>query len=413
MTPLKLGKYAGDDKRLLDVGDAEFLRRKVRSDTQLDFTDVAEVGAAFLDVLLEGETPESVGDRATGMCLAVDGALAQWVDRRSRPVTKIEKPRSRPKVRFPRPTVAPVALERAPTTDDRYTPTRLIRRLGDALRGYIESAYPLADPILVCARRVLLETEEAGHLLAQEPFIETTTRYTMSDRAYTELGLPAHVAAMLDGLSRARVQQSAASDDRTVLFPKFYGHQEHAFREFLTNGRDIVVATGTGSGKTECFLVPMLGALYEEAHSRPKSFGMPSVRALILYPMNALVNDQLARLRLLFGDPAVADAFRKTAGVGFRDSGCTPVVRPMQDRGARRRTAIVWHLSSNTTWGWSQSSSSGCDTLAATQPRTCASSTRSRRSGERPTSPATVSGSSTPSTIGTVVSTQVSKIASC
>ena len=317
MTPLKLAKYAGDDKRLLDVGDAEFLRRKVTSDTQLDFTDVAEVSAAFLDALLEGETPESVGDRATGMCLAVDGALAQWVDRRSRPVTQIEKPRSRPKVRFPRPTVAPVALERPPTTDDRYTPTRLVRRLGDALRGYIESAYPLADPILVRARRVLLETEAAGHLLAQEPFIETTTRYTMSDRAYTELGLPAHVAAMLDRLSRARVQPSAASDDRTVLFPKFYGHQEHAFREFLANGRDIVVATGTGSGKTECFLVPILGALYEEAHSRPKSFGMPSVRALILYPMNALVNDQLARLRLLFGDTAVADAFRKTAAGRF------------------------------------------------------------------------------------------------
>jgi Helicase conserved C-terminal domain len=91
------------------------------------------------------------------MCIAVDDALAQWVDRRSRPVTRIEKPRSRPKVRIPRPTVAPVALERPPTTDDRYTPTRLVRRLGDALRGYIENAYPLADPILVRARRVLLE----------------------------------------------------------------------------------------------------------------------------------------------------------------------------------------------------------------------------------------------------------------
>jgi hypothetical protein len=127
MAPLKLAKYTGDDKRLLDVGDAEFLRRRVTSDTQLDFTDVAGVSPAFLDALLEGETPESVGDRATGMCHAVDDALAQWVDRRSRPVTQIEKPRSRPKVR--RPTVAPVALERPPTTDDRYTPTRLVRRL--------------------------------------------------------------------------------------------------------------------------------------------------------------------------------------------------------------------------------------------------------------------------------------------
>ena len=312
MTVLKLAKYAGDDGRLHDVGDAEFLRRKVTPETQLDFDGVAEVSAAFLDALLDGETPESVGDRAMAMCPAIDAALAQWVDRRSRPVTQMERPRTRPKVRFPRPVAYPVALERPPTTADRYTPTRLVQRLGDALRGYIESAYPLADPILVRARRVLLETEAGGHLLAQEPFIETTTRYTMSERTFTELGLPGHVGAMLDGLSSARAQQSSASDDRTVLFSKFYGHQEHAFKEFIAKGRDIVVATGTGSGKTECFLVPILGTLYDEAKSRPKSFGMPSVRALILYPMNALVNDQLARLRLLFGDVAVADAFRKT-----------------------------------------------------------------------------------------------------
>jgi len=317
MTPLKLIKYAGDDHQLLDVADAEFLRRKVTPDTQLDFTGVADVSPTFLDALLEGETPESVGDRASGMCPAVDDALAKWVDRRSRPVIPVEKPRSRPTVRFPRPTVPSVALERPPTTDDRYTPTRLVRRLGDALQGYIESAYPLADPILVRARRLLLQTEADGHLLAQEPFIETTTRYTMSKCAYTDLGLPFLVAAMMDALSRTRVQESATTDNRTVLFPKFYEHQEHAFREFLANGRDIVVATGTGSGKTECFLVPMLGALYDEAHARPKSFAMPSVRALILYPMNALVNDQLARLRLLFGDVAVADAFKKTPAGRF------------------------------------------------------------------------------------------------
>jgi ATP-dependent helicase YprA (DUF1998 family) len=87
-------------------------------------------------------------------------------------------------------------------------------------------------------------------------------------------------------------------------------HQERAFREFLVERKDIVVATGTGSGKTECFLVPMLGSLYDEAVRSPKTFEQPGVRALILYPMNALVNDQLSRLRLLLGDPAVADAFK-------------------------------------------------------------------------------------------------------
>ncbi|MBK7074595.1 MAG: DEAD/DEAH box helicase [Myxococcales bacterium] len=317
MTILRLARYCGDDQRLADVGDAEFVRRRLTPETELDFTGVTEVTPAFLDALLEGESPESIGDRVAGMAPAVDAALAQWVDRRSRPVTQIERPRSRPRVRYPQPSLPPVVLVRPPTTDDRYTPTRLVRRLGDALRGYIESAYPLADPILVRARRMLLETEAGGHLLAQEPFIETTTRYTTSSCGYTELGLPTYMAAMLDSLARTPVQGAEGPEGRTVLFPTFYGHQEQAFRAFLARGRDIVVATGTGSGKTECFLVPMLGSLFAEARERPASFAMPSVRALILYPMNALVNDQLARLRLLFGDPSVASAFRGTAAKRF------------------------------------------------------------------------------------------------
>lgn len=270
MTPLKLAKYAGDDGRLVDVEDAEFVRRKLTPETQLDFADVADVSAAFLDVLLDKEFPESIAGRVVGLGAAADLALANWIGRRSRPVTPIGKSYVRPMVRKPRPKASLAPIERPVNTDDRYTPTRLVQRLGNALRGYIESAYPLADPLLVRARRELLETEDSGHLLAQEPFIETTTRYTMSKGGYLDLGLPQHVAPLLAALSKTRPQRSAAGDDRTVLFPQFYEHQEHAFREFLANGRDIVVATGTGSGKTECFLVPILGALYGEAHARPK-----------------------------------------------------------------------------------------------------------------------------------------------
>ena len=53
-------------------------------------------------------------------------------------------------------------------------------------------------------------------------------------------------------------------------------HQERAFREFLVERKDIVVATGTGSGKTECFLVPMLGSLYDEAVRSPGRSSSPA-----------------------------------------------------------------------------------------------------------------------------------------
>jgi hypothetical protein len=73
--------------------------------------------------------------------------------------------------------------------------------------------------------------------------------------------------------------------------------------------------TGTGSGKTEAFLLPILGKLIREAEARRTAFGeQPAVRALVLYPMNALVNDQLGRMRLLFADPRVVAAFKRASG---------------------------------------------------------------------------------------------------
>ena len=85
------------------------------------------------------------------------------------------------------------------------------------------------------------------------------------------------------------------------------------------DGHSLVVMTGTGSGKTESFLLPVLGKLAGEAISNPDGFkNQHGVRALILYPMNALVNDQLGRLRLLFGDARVSAQFNAWAGRPIR-----------------------------------------------------------------------------------------------
>ncbi|MFH2103572.1 MAG: DEAD/DEAH box helicase [Chloroflexota bacterium] len=71
-----------------------------------------------------------------------------------------------------------------------------------------------------------------------------------------------------------------------------YQHQEEAIQRVF-EGQNIVVATGTGSGKTEAFLYPILLHLYQEFSRGELGAG---VRALILYPMNALANDQRERL---------------------------------------------------------------------------------------------------------------------
>ncbi|MCG3143028.1 MAG: hypothetical protein HONDAALG_00340 [Gammaproteobacteria bacterium] len=76
-----------------------------------------------------------------------------------------------------------------------------------------------------------------------------------------------------------------------------YLHQERAIRSALDKRRNIVVASGTGSGKTECFLIPILHDLLTDP--------APGVRALLIYPMNALVNDQLLRLRKLLAGTGI------------------------------------------------------------------------------------------------------------
>ena len=93
------------------------------------------------------------------------------------------------------------------------------------------------------------------------------------------------------------------------IFPHPYMHQAEALQAFFKEGKDLIVSTGTGSGKTETFLQPILGQFLLEGAFRPDSFGIPGCRALLLYPMNALVSDQVARLRRLFGDKRLHDLF--------------------------------------------------------------------------------------------------------
>ncbi len=181
-------------------------------------------------------------------------------------------------------------------------------------------------------------------MLAQETYLETTPRYRTFAGSYGDLGLSPTVAGLFLQLAKTKQQYSKPAENKTILYPEMWQHQADAYGRFLVDGKDIIVATGTGSGKTECFLVPMLGQLYEEAVDRPTSFARPGVRVLILYPMNALVNDQLARLRLLFGDESVAAAFR-ALGPGRRHplfgmyTGRTPYPGPRDASKDRERVA--------------------------------------------------------------------------
>jgi len=181
-----------------------------------------------------------------------------------------------------------------------------IDQLHYSLRDYIEAAYHISDPTLILQRRRLLDTMGVIH---QKPYIESTPRYITQNKFAEMEGLDQSILELLINLSHTE-----GTHPQLIHDPP-YKHQYESLQEVLVDNRSVVVMTGTGSGKTECFLLPMLGKLLREAHRLPNSFrNKCAIRGMLLYPMNALVNDQLGRLRLLFCDERVVSSFTTAAG---------------------------------------------------------------------------------------------------
>lgn len=202
-----------------------------------------------------------------------------------------------------------------------------VTRLSESLRSYVEAQYHIRNEGLIRERRLLLE--EAG-AVAQRPFVESTPVYELG-APYRELSIPIVAQHVLTRLA-----------DLTLgLYPRPYVHQASALERFFADNCDLVVATGTGSGKTESFLMPIIGHLAVEAQDRPVAAAMPGCRAVLLYPMNALVNDQLSRIRKLFGGPEASEVISAGRGRPVRFAsytGRTPYPGP---RSSQRDTERI------------------------------------------------------------------------
>lgn len=179
-----------------------------------------------------------------------------------------------------------------------YSARTVFEGLRRTFHQYLEAQYHIWDEDLIAERRRLLERPGVTF---QEPQLEATPLYA-SGNGYSDLDIPKPAQEILT---------LASTRANVGIYPSPYAHQAASLEAFLRREEEIIVATGTGSGKTECFLMPILGSLAMESTDRPGSWELPGCRALLLYPMNALVNDQLGRLRRLFGDPEVAAALKR------------------------------------------------------------------------------------------------------
>ena len=101
-----------------------------------------------------------------------------------------------------------------------------------------------------------------------------------------------------------------------------YRHQRTAFSRLAASaGRSTVIATGTGSGKTECFLFPILDYCREQAAA--PGGRQEGIKAILIYPMNALAMDQARRIaQTIHRTPSLRG--RVSAGLYVGESERTP-----------------------------------------------------------------------------------------
>ena len=181
-----------------------------------------------------------------------------------------------------------------------------IESLHSSLRDYIEATYHISAPSLIAKRKALLDRDGVIHRV---PYLESTPKYQSGEKFASMAGLPAAALELFNRLS------SAEPELPTLVYDPPYKHQAESLKNSLVDGKNLIIMTGTGSGKTESFLLPILGKFAKEAKAKPASFAdEPAVRALIMYPMNALVNDQLGRLRGMLGDPRLVETFKGWCG---------------------------------------------------------------------------------------------------
>ena len=187
-----------------------------------------------------------------------------------------------------------------------HTVQESVKQLHRALCDYIEATYHIRAASLIARRKELLNRPGVIH---QVPYLESTPRYRAGEGLAEMDGLPLAAREVFQSVSEPK------GDLPRLIYDPPHEHQCAAIRESLIDSNNLVIMTGTGSGKTECFLLPIIGKLGIEAANSAGTFcQQPAMRALILYPMNALVNDQLGRLRALFGDSRIVELFKAWCG---------------------------------------------------------------------------------------------------
>lgn len=141
----------------------------------------------------------------------------------------------------------------------------------------------------------------------QQQFIKELDRQSLYKGPYLNVSLPfVSTKSINELIEEGKVSSLFRKLSDIKLDQKLYKHQEQSIDK-ICNGKNVVITTGTGSGKTESFLYPVLNTILKDIEIGNNG---PGIRAILLYPMNALVNDQIDRVRkILTGFPDIRYGF--------------------------------------------------------------------------------------------------------
>lgn len=157
------------------------------------------------------------------------------------------------------------------------------KRIGEKYKRYLKTIFDIKD---LEYKEMFNKELDKNDIFVKGPYLDVVDSF-LKGRSIKEL------------INAKILHPDFEKLNKLYNIPNLYYHQEESIIK-INSGANVVVSTGTGSGKTESFLIPILNRIMMEKEINSNHKISDGIKAVIIYPMNALANDQIDRLRKLF-----------------------------------------------------------------------------------------------------------------